>query len=126
MIKIKYLQRTPPVLHEPLYAGAASVRGSGGPGEPVDVYDADTRIVLGTGLIGKDGAFTAPVSPTLQVDQRIQAHSDNLDSNVVVVQAAPVTEIPEPASLILVGVGLFGLWAVRQCQNAYQHKSARS
>jgi len=108
---VTYVQRTPPVLREPVYAGARKVRGTGGPGEAVDVRDVDTGAMLGAGVIGGDGAFVVKVNPALVVDQRIQAHSDELDSNVVVVQTRPATEIPEWPTVILMGSGLAGLWA---------------
>ncbi|MBU0491890.1 MAG: hypothetical protein KKA73_10185 [Chloroflexi bacterium] len=110
-LEVTYVQRTPPVLREPVYAGATQVRGAGGPGESVDVYDADTGALLGAGLIDQDGTFTLSVSPALALGQRIIALSDYEGSNVVVVQPNPAVEVPEWPTLFLVGGGLAGLWA---------------
>jgi pimeloyl-ACP methyl ester carboxylesterase len=80
-----------PVIETPLYFGDTDVSGRAQPGKTIEIKDASSIAILGSGLTDSQGQFTVSLQYKLKLYQGIYPFSDGISGNVVV--AVPEGEI---------------------------------
>ena len=82
-----------PVIEYPVWVGDVQVSGRALPNSTLEIYDADTQVLLGSGFTGEDGHFSVSLSSVLAYHQRIYAVADGSAGLPFTVQSY-VTFIP--------------------------------
>ena len=60
-----------PMIQVPVWSVASKVQGRARPGQGVEIRDADSQALLGSGVVAADGRFEVGLSHTLKYGQRI-------------------------------------------------------
>lgn len=75
-----------PVIQVPVRAGENHIHGRALPGKALEIREANTDTVLGSGIVSPDGLFDILLSSTLEINQRIYAWSEGVAGPVVVAE----------------------------------------
>ena len=60
-----------PMIQVPVWSVASKVQGRARPGQGVEIRDADSQVLLGSGVVAADGRFGVGLTQTLKYGQRI-------------------------------------------------------
>ena len=75
-----------PIIQTPVWTGSILVEGRALPGMPVEIRDADSQVLIGSGIVNQEGLYEIVLSQPLQMRQRIYPEADGVAGIPVTVQ----------------------------------------
>jgi hypothetical protein len=75
-----------PIIKTPICVGSVVVEGRALPGKIVEIWDAESQILLGSGIADSDGKYRIVLSLPLRMGQRIYPFVDGVTGVPVTVQ----------------------------------------
>ena len=75
-----------PMIESPIYLGQTVVEGRALPGKSVEIRDARSGVLVGSGVVNSEGFYQVTLDQPLQLDQQIYPRSENVSGATVTVQ----------------------------------------